>query len=104
MRVRRKVRWWLASSDQDGVPEHEARIRVFGWLVWYAEMMRYKSGWAGCKFKAIYGCWPNGERSAAIEPTPMQGELAWWINQQNAAFSTARRRERIRAGNESGSL
>ena len=99
VRVIRRIKNWMRIDDVDGVPEHEARMATFAGLRWYAAAKGYKPGWAARKFKTIYGVWPNGESVA--EPEPPAGGLAHWINQQNAAYATAKRKERIMKENES---
>ena len=99
VRVQRKLKWWMATADFDGIPEHDARTLTFARLAWYAEQKGYKPGYASAEFKAIYGCWPNGESKAV--PQVVVAPLMHWINLQNAAFAAAKRRERIEKENES---
>ena len=98
-RVIRKVKWWHPTAPQDGVGEHAGRLKTYQGLIYYAHHKGYKAGWAAFKFKAIFGVRPNGEVGA--EPAKPSGELVHWIVQQAAAYSTAKRRERIRKENES---
>jgi len=89
----------MPTSDCDGLPEHDARIATMGGLKWLALAKGYKPGWPTCKYRSIYGCWPNGEAKAA--PAEPRRELVWWFDQQNAKYATMKRRERIRTVNES---
>jgi hypothetical protein len=87
-------------EDYDGKSEKDARTDTYRQLLWFALHKGYKPGWAACKFHAIYGVWPNGE---AVDPVlePLGEWLGWWINQQNAAYATMKRKERIVKENES---
>jgi hypothetical protein len=99
VRAIRKIRWWLPTEDFDGLDCEKARTITMSGLIWYAQIKGYRPGWAVFRFLRIYGVWPNGE--CLVQPEPPRGELAWWINQQNALYATAKRRERIRTVNES---
>jgi ribosomal protein L37E len=99
-RIVRKIKAWMAYDDYDGAGLERAREDTMAGLVWYAHQRGYKPGWAAVKFKAIYGCWPNGESQA--KPEPPQVELMRWIGRQNLRYAAEmRKQERITARNES---
>jgi len=93
VRVFRRIKTWMVIEDFDGRPD--ARTAVYHQLVWYAGQKGYKPGWAACKFKAIYGVWPNGEATWVdpVNPSePPSIQLMHWINKENAAYAAQQRR------------
>lgn len=85
----------MDDSDKDGIERHDARVKTYGALLWYADSKGYKPGYVTAKFKQIYGCFPNGEKAAAVAEAP-SSELLHWIRRGNAAYAR-RRREREKA-------
>jgi hypothetical protein len=75
----------LADSEESaGLNRDAARHMTFAGLKWQAEIKGYKPGWAGMKFKAMFGVWPNGE-SKEEAAAPGTG-LVRWMYQQGQAF------------------
>jgi hypothetical protein len=95
----RRLKWWLAHDDYDGISEHDAKTLTMARLKWYAEQKGYKPGWASVKYNQIYGVWPNGESKA--KPETVSAPLMHWINKQNAAFARIMRRNESGKRNES---
>lgn len=60
-----------------------AKISLYGALISIASHRGYKRGWAGMKYRIIYGCWPDGNP----EPCNPSSELLWWLRKQNAAYA-----------------
>ena len=71
------------------VPAAEARVLTYAGLLSIARERGYKVGWAGMKYRAIYGKWPEGQP----EPVNPSGELMWWIKKQGKEWAKAKRAE-----------
>ena len=71
------------------MPADLAKQMTHAMLLSVAVRRGYKPGWAGMKYKAIYGAWPPwGE---VPEPQNPSGELMWWIRKQGKEYAKAKR-------------
>jgi len=70
------------AKDQFSEPE------AYSGLLWYAQYKGYKRGWAGNKFRDLFGHWPNG-----LFPEPQQPDmrLMKWIRSQNIRWAHSKR-------------
>jgi hypothetical protein len=95
-RVIMRIKAWMDATDTDGVDPEIARHSTMARLKYYAEMKGYKPGWAGMKFKKLFGCWPNGE--SIEEPQAPTTDLMRWFWKQAAEYSREmRKREGAKA-------
>jgi hypothetical protein len=80
----------MRAEDAEGIECKKARERVLASLRWYGVERGFKPGWAARKFRAIYGCWPDGTQT--IEADTVSGELMLWLLRDNARYSQKRRK------------
>lgn len=85
-RVVRTLKLSMLNGGQ--VAANVAKTLLHGALISIAAHRGYKRGWAGMKYRAIYGYWPDGDP----EPCRPSSELLWWLRKQNAAYAQAQRR------------
>lgn len=65
-----------------------AKVLTYAGLLSIAKERGYKVGWAGMKYRTIFGVWPKIE----TEPCNPSDELMWWIKKQNVAYAKERKK------------
>jgi len=63
-------------------------VEAYAGLLWYAQSKGYKRGWAGNKFRDLFGKWPDG-----LWPQPKEPEmgLVKWIRSQQIRWANSMR-------------
>jgi hypothetical protein len=85
-RVARAVRVMKPAMFNGGQTEAgAAKVMTYAGLLSIARERGYRVGWAGMKYRAIYGVWPNIE----TEPRNPSAELMWWIKRESIAYAKA---------------
>ena len=75
-------------SDREGMPPDEAKRASLAGLRRYGDHKGFKPGWAACKFRVLWGHWPNG---IEVEPAPCPVGLLAWIKRQGKAWAKEKR-------------
>ena len=66
-----------------------ARVETYGGLLAWAVGHEYNTKWAGHKFKALFGRWPDGYKQEPIDPFE---ELVVWVVQERKRYAAERRK------------
>jgi hypothetical protein len=91
VRYPRQIRWWEPAGEYEGLGREAGRHAAFAGFKWWAEHRGFKPGYPSQKFRAMFGCWPNGEQTEeGRAPGP---DLLRWIRMQANAWKKQKRKE-----------